>query len=124
MRIVPSLSSNRHCPNRFHCIVNPRTDLKSRPKLPVVEYAAPLFYVAVKDGDKGRSGCEGPRSPERSRTVGDLLERLTTLQVGIVLIGEGLGSSIDHLLLVLRELLVVDGDLGGSKSGSSDELLY
>jgi hypothetical protein len=90
-----------------------------------VEYAAPLFYVAVnKDGDKRGSGCEGPRSPERKGTVGDLLERLTTLQVGVILIGQGLGSRIDHLLAILLELLVVDGDLGGSKSGSGDELLY
>jgi hypothetical protein len=88
-----------------------------------VEYAAPLFYVAVnKDGDKRGSGCEGPQRPERKGTVGDLLERLTTLQVGVILIWQGLGSCIGHLLAVLLELLVVDGDLGGSKSGSGDEL--
>jgi hypothetical protein len=57
------------------------------------------------------------------RTVGDLLMRLTTLQVGIVFVGKGLSSSIDHLLAVLLELLVVDGNLGGSEGRSSDKLL-
>lgn len=49
---------------------------------------------------------------------------MTTLQVGVILIGQGLSGSLRHLLAVLLELLVVDGDLGGSKSRSSDELLY
>jgi hypothetical protein len=45
------------------------------------------------------------------------------LQIGIVLIGEGHVGSVVHLLLVSSELLVVDGDLGRSESGSSNELL-
>lgn len=45
------------------------------------------------------------------------------LQVGVVLVGQGLLGSGLHLLAVLLELLVVDLHLGGSKGGGGDELL-
>lgn len=46
------------------------------------------------------------------------------LQVGIVLVGEGLVGSSLHLLAVLLDLLVVDLDLRRSESGGGDELLF
>ena len=54
--IVLSLSSNRHCPNRFHCIVNPG----SGDYQPVGD-AAPrtFFFVDFKNGDKAGAGYEG-----------------------------------------------------------------
>jgi hypothetical protein len=45
------------------------------------------------------------------------------LQVSVLLIGQRLGGSIGHLLLVLFEKLRVDGDLGRSKSRGGNEFL-
>lgn len=47
----------------------------------------------------------------------------TTLQVGVVLVGQGLLCCGLHLLAVLLHLLVVDLHLGGSEGGGGDELL-
>jgi hypothetical protein len=45
------------------------------------------------------------------------------LQVGVVLVGEGLVLGLLHLPAVGLELSLVDGDFRGSKSNTSDEVL-
>ena len=47
----------------------------------------------------------------------------TDLQVGIVLVGKGLVGGLLHLLAVSLELLLVNGNLGGSEGNSGNEFL-
>lgn len=69
-------------------------------------------------------GRTGDRDSQLSfrKLRGPVVER-TDLQVGIVLVGKGLVGGLLHLLTVSLELLLVDGNLGGSKGNSGNEVL-
>jgi hypothetical protein len=51
------------------------------------------------------------------------LEKMASLQIGIILVGEWHLSSILHFLLVLLEEGLVDGGSWGGKGGSSNKFL-
>lgn len=64
--------------------------------------------------------CDSQLSCRKLR--GPVVER-TALQIGIVLVGEGLVGSLLHLATVSLELLLVDSDLGGSKGNAGNKVL-
>ena len=69
----------------------------------------------------GRAGDSDSQFSFR-KLRGPVVER-NDLQVGIVLVGEGLVGGLLHLLAVSLELLLVDGNLGGSKGNSGNKVL-